>query len=103
MDEARSGLTCNDCSGGVKGAGQAVDETGMLTSNPSSKGAVSGATMRLAGEKRRSERVPHVMDAWICSPTANNPLPLTQRETVTVETAGPSLTFLLLRAGRLWL
>ena len=30
--------------------------------------------MRLAGEKRRSERVPHVMDAWICSPTAVDPL-----------------------------
>ncbi len=30
--------------------------------------------MRLAGENRRSARVPYVMDAWICSPTAGDPL-----------------------------
>ena len=29
---------------------------------------------RLAGDKRRSARVPHVMDAWICSPTAFDPV-----------------------------
>lgn len=32
------------------------------------------STMRIAGEKRRSTRAPHVVDAWICSPTAVDPV-----------------------------
>ena len=44
--------------------------------------SIGSETMIQAGcERRRSQRVPRVLDAWICSPTAIDPI--TEREEVT--------------------
>jgi hypothetical protein len=60
------------CREDVTIARQWADDSRMISSIPSPTGA--GGAMRLAGDKRRSARVPHVMDAWICSPTAVDPV-----------------------------
>ncbi len=65
---------CNDCSEINRSADRA-DVTPMSTEALAQNVNPGGATLRLAGaKKRRTVRAPHVMDAWICSPTAVQPM-----------------------------